>query len=843
MTGQFALQLRLPGALLYEAERAVSTSPKLRIGWFVLTVDVGAASTRYRCFHFARATSSQFEHSYFTKIQELENNFASLDAIVIVKRLDRAVFDVARLARSSGKAVFLDLCDDILHPLYPTRGEPSLAITVLAALAPVLSGITVPSAEMAERVSGYLQQNGLNDCPCHVIPDIAETAEIYAATSAFVAGRQKAPSLKDVSSEYPKVDRSFGASSAQPKRVVWFGNFGGMHSNFGMFSLKSRLKALREVHQVVPIELVIISNNKSVYDALVERCGFPTRYVPWSGSAVYQELKSADVALLTTGTDDFCSVKSSNRILQALACGVPVIADKSAAVAEFEHVILSGSMQRALEACLKPENSALVADRLDQAQQILARYTPEKLGEIWALLLKRAIGEALVKTAEVTHSGLIVVLGPDDPFDAAMSTLTALNNINGLEYKLLVSTDLLVSNPKFSRVLHKSRVLPAFFSGKLRGLDNHFAKQAGVVLGDPNSAFGREIVEVARKADIQILQFDEVTQLELAKFKERVPEELPSSRLPPGPFPQRSNGDGSVDWAFVIHSNARGWILDAICQEIGSRQPASWRVVDHLTAPPIAKNLFFSHFSLLESFNVRFPQSLANSNVFVWYTHPREETSASIALSLELFRLTTYVIFTCESNRALWVSRGLPIEKAVCILGAADPHFFKGHARGGGCVGLSSSFYERKNPDVMVDVIKLLPHRQFTLLGRHWNRYARFEEMKALPNFEYLSAPYRDYPRIYATFDVFLSISNLEGGPIPLIETMMCNVVPVASDTGFAPDLITHGHNGYLFDCNADATHIADLIEQAFDLEADVRAGVQQYSWDRFSAEIIGLVP
>lgn len=264
-------------------------------------------------------------------------------------------------------------------------------------------------------------------------------------------------------------------------------------------------------------------------------------------------------------------------------------------------------------------------------------------------------------------------------------------------------------------------------------------------------------------------------------------------------------------------------------------------MVTHRSPPPPAKNLFFSHFSLLDSFDVRFPEALASSNVFLWYTHPREESPTSIARNLELFGRISRVIFTCTANRALWIERGLAPERTAVVLGAADPQLFHSHQRADGCVGLSSSFYERKNPDLLLEVVKRLSSRRFTLLGQNWNRYARFEELSSLPNFSYVTAPYQEYPRIYSTFDVFLSISNLEGGPIPLIEAMMSNAVPVASNVGFAPDLIIPGLNGYLFKPGADAAHIAGLIEQAYSLTTDVRASVIQYDWDRFSAQIMEL--
>jgi glycosyltransferase involved in cell wall biosynthesis len=141
----------------------------------------------------------------------------------------------------------------------------------------------------------------------------------------------------------------------------------------------------------------------------------------------------------------------------------------------------------------------------------------------------------------------------------------------------------------------------------------------------------------------------------------------------------------------------------------------------------------------------------------------------------------------------------------------------------------------------LLELLELLPHRQFTLVGRHWERYALFERMKMAANFRYLTVPYREYPRYYAEFDVFLSMSTLEGGPIPLLEAMMANAVPVSSYTGFGPDLIRHGENGYLFPPDAQAEEVADLLEAAFTLEADVRASVVEYSWDNFSRMIVNL--
>ncbi|MBV9273909.1 MAG: glycosyltransferase, partial [Verrucomicrobia bacterium] len=153
-----------------------------------------------------------------------------------------------------------------------------------------------------------------------------------------------------------------------------------------------------------------------------------------------------------------------------------------------------------------------------------------------------------------------------------------------------------------------------------------------------------------------------------------------------------------------------------------------------------------------------------------------------------------------------------------------------------------TAFYERKNPDLILELVKALPSRSFILIGRNWNQYPRFPELNELSNFEYVDIPYSEYPKYYEKMSVFVSASNLEGGPIPLIEAMMSNIVPVASRTGFAPDLIKHGRNGFLFDVGSPVKLIADLITQAFALQTDIRDTVEHLSWRNFSLQINALM-
>ena len=203
---------------------------------------------------------------------------------------------------------------------------------------------------------------------------------------------------------------------------------------------------------------------------------------------------------------------------------------------------------------------------------------------------------------------------------------------------------------------------------------------------------------------------------------------------------------------------------------------------------------------------------------------------------------TSKVIATCSRFREDLIAKGVHPDKVTFVLGGADPDFFTGHERSAdGAVGFSTAYYARKDPDRILQIVKTMPHRSFLLLGRNWEEYRRFDELKALHNFVYAAASYERYPSLYKTLSVFVSAARLEGGPVPLIETMMENVVPVASDTGFARDIISHGVNGYIFPVDAPTDYICTLIEQAFENQNDIRNSVKHLTWENFSRQIQAL--
>ncbi len=295
------------------------------------------------------------------------------------------------------------------------------------------------------------------------------------------------------------------------------------------------------------------------------------------------------------------------------------------------------------------------------------------------------------------------------------------------------------------------------------------------------------------------------------------------------------------DLVFVTPpGSAQGWILDAICREVGTRLPdLSIAYCRDGEALPRARRYFFSHYMYFVGALVRQPHALlGRTHVFATHLEP-EKHAIDDRLLGRLLACSDGVVCMNQGLRDTLAALGVPADRLGIAVGAASREVYRPHARrADGAVGFCSAYYERKSPERLFEIVSALPHRHCVLLGRGWQRYPRFDALRALPNFEYIETSYEHYAAHYARMSVFVSVSSLEGGPIPLLEAMMSNAVPVASRTGFAPDLIEHGRNGFLFDVGAPASTICALVEQAYALDTDVSASAAHGDWSDYTARL-----
>jgi glycosyltransferase involved in cell wall biosynthesis len=221
------------------------------------------------------------------------------------------------------------------------------------------------------------------------------------------------------------------------------------------------------------------------------------------------------------------------------------------------------------------------------------------------------------------------------------------------------------------------------------------------------------------------------------------------------------------------------------------------------------------------------------------FTHPNWTFSFSESHVIWCLNKADKVICLNSKVQRELIAAGLDAKKTSLIHIASDPDFFYKHERKTGDVGFCSAFGERKNPDLVYQLVKNMPERKFHLIGRYWENYERYDEMKNMANFTYYNnKSYDTYPDLYSKIDIFISPSILEGGPVPVLEAMLSNCFPIASKTGFCPDVISDGKNGFLFDIDAEYSEVIKLIKLADSKTIDVRQTALEYSWKNCSQKI-----
>jgi len=278
----------------------------------------------------------------------------------------------------------------------------------------------------------------------------------------------------------------------------------------------------------------------------------------------------------------------------------------------------------------------------------------------------------------------------------------------------------------------------------------------------------------------------------------------------------------------------QGWILDAICREIDAYFKGKSTFVNYPDPLPSSRSYFYSHYSYFRGVLLKQPLVLKGKNL-LWYSHPKDFWFSQEDL-LYSFEYADQIV----SQSSIWArflaSEG--VERITVAMTGADPNQFVPHVRRNGRIGFSSGYVPRKNGDRILELVKSMPDHEFELCGKKWTSWNRFAELNALSNFKYTDIPYDKYHEFYNSIDVFVSISEIEGGPVSLTEATMCNIVPVCSNTGHAADIISHGQNGYIFDVSAPISEIKSFILEALGSTYNVHESVKHLTWERFSHQV-----
>ena len=157
----------------------------------------------------------------------------------------------------------------------------------------------------------------------------------------------------------------------------------------------------------------------------------------------------------------------------------------------------------------------------------------------------------------------------------------------------------------------------------------------------------------------------------------------------------------------------------------------------------------------------------------------------------------------------------------------------------------------RKSPELLLSIADRLDaaHYAFVFIGPDWQPYATALQERGwtviAPGLVTDPLQYR----YLGEGDIYLMLSRLEGGPLPLLETMGLGMWPICTPTGMAPDIIRHGENGFLvspFD-GGNGDQIADEVARLIRTldrrtlraaRGPIRASMADRTWPNFKREM-----
>lgn len=234
------------------------------------------------------------------------------------------------------------------------------------------------------------------------------------------------------------------------------------------------------------------------------------------------------------------------------------------------------------------------------------------------------------------------------------------------------------------------------------------------------------------------------------------------------------------------------------------------------------RTYFYTHFSQVNHIIKQRKYNSASKHI-VFFTHSENFQQLIKSKILSYFDL----IVCMNSNDADRISSFYPDKKVAYAICGVDENFFPREEIKKRYDFLTvSRFYPRKNPRKYLSIVKANPKRSFALAGSSWEEFDDFQELSSLPNFTYIPFIFEDLPNLYNSCRSYLNVSELEGGPIPLLEAHQSGLSFVSAQTGFAPDILKSGD--LLLDQNQDRW---EKQIESFDLPQGAKVVPRIYDW------------
>lgn len=132
-----------------------------------------------------------------------------------------------------------------------------------------------------------------------------------------------------------------------------------------------------------------------------------------------------------------------------------------------------------------------------------------------------------------------------------------------------------------------------------------------------------------------------------------------------------------------------------------------------------------------------------------------------------------------------------------------------------GFFGFETAFHGRKRIDVLLESLKIIKAKdipvEMVVQGQNWEKVIPFFKQAGIPIKQLGYATRGNAWQAYSKIDLYVCSSDIEGGPLTIIEALASHIPVVSTRVGVAPELLSNG-GGFLVDKN-DPIQLANAIE------------------------------
>lgn len=168
-----------------------------------------------------------------------------------------------------------------------------------------------------------------------------------------------------------------------PLKLLWFGHPSNLQQLFNLFpSLNNFAKNSSIKMTILTKDVLEIRNDVEVKCAKAYK-NIKFEFIDWSKNAQQQSLKNCDMVIIPSLNSEKTRAKSSNRVIESIRAGRPVVAYPLPAYIEFEkYIVLNENIIDGIEIALQNQNNML--NRIDSGQKYIRdNYDISLVGKLW----------------------------------------------------------------------------------------------------------------------------------------------------------------------------------------------------------------------------------------------------------------------------------------------------------------------------------------------------------------------------------------------------------------------------------------------------------------------------